>query len=190
MSLAGNRISDVSFLEWLPGLTRLGLGNNNIADIEPLGSLVNLSELGLSHNAITDISPLASLPNVAWLWLQENNIADIGALVVNGSIIEGHSVDLRDNPLDTRSTEVFLPQLQKRKVTIEWKTPARDVRALSFGDINLELALRAAINKPSGDIYPDDLTRLDSPQCAAEKIKSLGGLENCTGAGDAQSGRK
>ena len=62
LSLAGNRISDVSSLSGLIYLRHLNLKENVISDISPLTGLINLDLLELQNNLISDFSPLKSLP--------------------------------------------------------------------------------------------------------------------------------
>ncbi len=55
-------------------------------------------------------------------------------------------------------------------------TPA----GLTFADANLKAAIRAAVNKPTGDIYAVDVLALTSLNLAALGITDLGGLEEVT----------
>ena len=49
-----------------------------------------------------------------------------------------------------------------------------------FPDANLEAAIREAIGKPAGDIYPADLEGLTTLYAWDKSIVDLGGLEHCT----------
>lgn len=51
---------------------------------------------------------------------------------------------------------------------------------VTFADANLEAAVRTAISKPTGSIYPSDLAPLTSLDAGGCGIVNLGGLENCT----------
>lgn len=51
---------------------------------------------------------------------------------------------------------------------------------LTFADVNLEAAIRAAIGKPAGPIYQSDLDALVTLDAAGRGIKKLNGLEHCT----------
>jgi hypothetical protein len=52
---------------------------------------------------------------------------------------------------------------------------------IAFPDPNLEAAIREAIGKPTGDIYPSDLEGLTSFDAQGRNITNLSGLEYCTG---------
>jgi len=56
----------------------------------------------------------------------------------------------------------------------------RSLAAISFPDRNLEAAIRAAVGKPTGEIYETDLENLTSLYAADRDIISLTGLENAT----------
>jgi Leucine-rich repeat (LRR) protein len=51
---------------------------------------------------------------------------------------------------------------------------------IAFPDPNLEAAIREAIGKPTGDIYPSDLAGLTSLDAQGRSIVNLTGLEHCT----------
>ena len=51
---------------------------------------------------------------------------------------------------------------------------------VKFPDPNLEAAIRAAINKPEGAIYPADLDGLKSLNPSGKNIKDIAGLEYCS----------
>ncbi len=52
---------------------------------------------------------------------------------------------------------------------------------VEFPDANLEAAIREAIGKPTGDIYPSDLKGLTSLDASNRGVADLTGLEHCTG---------
>ena len=58
---------------------------------------------------------------------------------------------------------------------------ARGENAVSFADSNLESFVRGVINKPSGDIFPADLSLLTRLDAQSLNISDLSGLEYCTG---------
>jgi Leucine-rich repeat (LRR) protein len=51
--------------------------------------------------------------------------------------------------------------------------------SVNFADHNLEAAVREAIAKPEGTIYPSDLADLTSLDASDRNITNLSGLENC-----------
>ena len=75
--LRWKEINDISFLKYLPLLTKLDLENNQILDINILKDLNQLSELNLKDNKITDISALKDLKQLSKLNLINNQISDI-----------------------------------------------------------------------------------------------------------------
>ena len=78
--LLGCRVSDVSPVAKLTGLTRLGLAGNRISDIAPLVKLTDLKWLELADNKISDVSPLAQLKNLTWLHVGGNMVSDFSPL--------------------------------------------------------------------------------------------------------------
>jgi len=61
---------------------------------------------------------LADLTGLWWLDLSDNNISDILPLLTNSGIAEGDFVDLRGNPLNSTSVDVYIPQLEEKGVTL------------------------------------------------------------------------
>ena len=114
-----NQITDVSPLSNLTNLWQLHIGENRtISDVSPLSNLTGLTWLALGGNLITDISALSNLTNLGTLWLYENNISDLAPLVANRGLGSGDEVDLRTNPLSTRSRNTHVPALQARGVEV------------------------------------------------------------------------
>lgn len=118
--LGFNQISDISALYCLTNLSLLDLSANKISDTSALSNLANLAVLELSHNEISNISALSNLTNLAVLFLSTNQISDISPLVENSGLSSGHFVYLTDNPLSTRSLDVYIPQLEERGVDVSW----------------------------------------------------------------------
>ncbi len=114
-------IKDITPLSKLRNLTTLNLFYNKIiSDITPLANLTSLIELRLGSNNISDISPLSNLTNLQELYLSYNRIIDIGPLLENVGLNQGDIVSLRNNPLSQQSINVYIPELQKRGVEVEW----------------------------------------------------------------------
>ena len=106
-------IRDLSGLERCTNLTELDLSDNEIEDISALGSFTNLKSLNLSHNLIQDISPLRNLSSLQHgvLNLSYNRITDISPLLALPHL---EALILTGNPLDRRSVEEILPQLEQK----------------------------------------------------------------------------
>ena len=146
LELGRNGITDIASLSNLTNLEELRLGDNQMTDISPLSDLTGLRELELDDNRIVDISSLADLINLRYLgindnnvrniyslrnltqlgdgsydvdlYLRGNNISDIRPLVENPGIDDGDTIDLRYNPLDYVSTNIYIPQLLQRGVMV------------------------------------------------------------------------
>ena len=67
LSLANNKITDISALVSLGGLTTLNLNNNSVSNLAPLANLNNLRTLYLDNNPVTDLSPLYSISSLTSL---------------------------------------------------------------------------------------------------------------------------
>ncbi len=116
--ISHNQISNISPLANLTNLREVWLGHNQISNISPLANLTNLTSLSLDVNQISNISPLANLTNLTVLSLGHNQISDIYPLVQNDGLGTGDTVWLEQNPLSSNSTEIYIPQLQARGVTV------------------------------------------------------------------------
>jgi hypothetical protein len=122
LSLGWNHVLDITPLSELTELTYLDLSNNlELEDIKSLESLTNLSSLYLWGNEIRDLSSLRELTNLNILDLNQNKITDILPLVENTGLGEGDKLNLRSNPLNDISINVYIPQLQKRGLEVLWK---------------------------------------------------------------------
>jgi Leucine-rich repeat (LRR) protein len=80
LDLSDNRVSDVSPLKDLVGLTNLSLIDNQVSDISALRHLTNLTRLELSYNQVIDISTIGYLINLTYLSLDGNPISDFSPL--------------------------------------------------------------------------------------------------------------
>jgi Leucine-rich repeat (LRR) protein len=96
LDLDGNRIIDLSFLQYLPKLRLLSLANNKVKDISavaslselefleifinyiaelnPLMGLAKLTSLNCSRTAVTDIAPLMGMKQLRMLWIMNNKL--------------------------------------------------------------------------------------------------------------------
>jgi Leucine-rich repeat (LRR) protein len=92
------------------------LSVNYVEDISVLSGMYRLQTLQLHMNRVSDISVLTQLASLNELGLMGNSVSSIEALVHNGGLGTGDTVDLCDNPLDAISVETYIPQLQTRGV--------------------------------------------------------------------------
>ncbi|MCY4015521.1 MAG: leucine-rich repeat domain-containing protein [Gammaproteobacteria bacterium] len=118
LALSDNRVVDISSLAELANLTRLELGQNEIVDISRLEELDRLHWLALEGNAITDIAPLGALASLSSVYLWDNRITDIRSLVDNAGIGANDLVLLWRNPLDARSQDGHIADLEARDVRV------------------------------------------------------------------------
>lgn len=120
LDLHSNHIGEISAVANLSSLTSLRLDSNQISNISSLADFTNLTELHLGSNQISDISPLAKLTNLIRLNLRNNQISDISPLVQNEGLGTGDLVNLQANPLSSDSTNMYIPLLQARGVTVDY----------------------------------------------------------------------
>lgn len=140
LTLSYNNISDLSpLLEALP-LSSIYLSNNQISDISPLSNMILLRSIHSEKNQITDITPLSNLLLLEYVDLDSNNINDISAFsdlpFIHGIHLSGNEISnveplvnnpylgwddyvyLYDNPLDSMSINVYIPQLINRGIWV------------------------------------------------------------------------
>lgn len=135
LSLFRNEITDIAPISKVTELYSLDMSKNNIKDISALSSLAKLNRLSSYANRISDISALANLPNLSSVILEDNLITDISALskqplyeiklagnkindikpLVDNTNLKNTNIDLRWNPLNQKSINEHIPELQKRK---------------------------------------------------------------------------
>jgi Leucine-rich repeat (LRR) protein len=75
LSIANNKLSDISFVDNLPNLKELNIAGNNLKDINILSDNNNLNILDASYNNISKVSSLAK--NVTTLNVAHNKITDL-----------------------------------------------------------------------------------------------------------------
>ncbi len=99
-------------------LALLDLWNNDINDISAFSGMTVLHTFYLGQNRVSDISVLAGLTNLTWFDLHSNYITCIEPLVNNpGGGVDDY-VNLYDNPLDSLSINIYIPQLQSQGVYV------------------------------------------------------------------------
>jgi Leucine-rich repeat (LRR) protein len=104
----------------LEKLTELSANRESITDLTGLEYCTNLESLELEDNPISDISALSKLTNLEELWLEGNQIRGIKPLVSNSGLSKGDLMFLEGNPLSSTSIKVYIPQLEKRGVNVEF----------------------------------------------------------------------
>ncbi|MEA1993224.1 MAG: leucine-rich repeat domain-containing protein [Euryarchaeota archaeon] len=140
--LGRNDISSIFPISCLVELTKLDLSNNEIRSIAPLSSLKNIQCLNIRQNEIRDITPIKKMTEMGEgkekqtgleLDLSDNLISDIDPLTLNPGIDEDDTINISNNPLNSKSIERYIPVLQERGVKLIWRpikndTPAEERR--------------------------------------------------------------
>ena len=178
LNLTDNQITDILPLSGLTSLVLLYLANNQITDVSPLsrpGPQLRLF-LDISSNQITDLSPLTGLTSLIELIMSDNQISDISPLLENSGLGEGDLADLRRNPLDNDSVNVYIAALEERGVSVLVSGAVVDIP-----DANLRAAVESALGKESGEtITTDEIAPLTELHAVASGISDLTGLEYAT----------
>ena len=202
LDASGRAIESLAGIEALSALRVLDLSSNAIADIAPLSALDRLISLHLRNNQIADLAPLQFLPALDGLDLADNQLNDLAALVANPALKVNDTIDLRGNQLSNLAIAAQLPALVGRRVfvlhrrahraataersghaadaviAVEKETDAEGPEPLTFADPQFEAAVREAIDKPLGALYPSDVANLTTLDARDRSISDLGGVEN------------
>jgi CHAT domain-containing protein/Tfp pilus assembly protein PilF len=144
LSLASNKIADLSPLSKLNNLEFLYLGQNQIENLQPLSGLSNLLGLFLEANQIADVKPLTGLINLTTLNLSKNQVADITAL---SALTKLTNFDLTSNPIPASEADGLT---QKNKELFKQKTDNADKlmqEASQLFDKETATAYREALQK-------------------------------------------
>jgi internalin A len=144
LNLTGNSISDISPLSEL-NLTDLSTSNNQIADVTPLSGMRQLSYLDLGGNAVTNIKPISELHQLSYLNVSNNQVDDFSPLA---GLTRLENVFLSGNPAEDFSP---LADIYSSLKTTDFVILS-DHDAVPFSDPVLETAIRAAMDRPDGDI--------------------------------------
>ncbi len=154
------------------GITTLNLSGLNISLLDGLQHFTSLTTLSLTDNLIVDLSPLQGLANLKTVTLAANEVRDIEPLVDNPALANGSSVILVGNPLSTLSRTTYVTTMKDRGATV-----TADAFAVTFADSLLEVAVRAALMQPTGDLLHLDLETITTLDVAADSIADLSGIE-------------
>ena len=150
------------------GITTLNLSGLNISLLDGLQHFTSLTTLSLTDNLIVDLSPLQGLANLKTVTLAANEVRDIEPLVDNPALAIGSSVILVGNPLSILSRTTYVTTMQARGATV-----TADAFAVTFADSVREVAVRAALMQPTGDLLHLDLETVTTLDVAADSIADL-----------------
>ncbi len=101
-------IRDLTGIEKMPNLKRLGLDYHQIVDITPLAHLTQLQELSLNGNPIEDFTPLSNLTQLKALHISRNQIENLEPLTKLKQLTE---LDLSHNQIENLEPLINLKQL-------------------------------------------------------------------------------
>lgn len=179
LSLADNRISDVSALSSLGGLVTLELSRNSISSIAPLSALTGLRTLYLDANPITDFTPLYALKNLATLSIKdieitEKQLADLSAALPGCAIhCEEATADVLEITLGGRTFSSDVVELDLSGLAIS------DISSLSNCKNLITLNLS---NNNIYDISPlmdiPELSNLNIANNTVSDLRPLMGIRN------------
>jgi len=113
-------VTDISPIANLKKLKVIKFDLNPVGDITAVKNLTELEWLYLADCNISDISPIENLVSLKRLRLWNNQITDILPLVNNRGLGPGDIVALDGNPLNEKSINDYIPDLQFRGVFVSW----------------------------------------------------------------------
>jgi Leucine-rich repeat (LRR) protein len=105
----------------------------------------------------------------------EGEVVDLVAVPDTGHQFVGWTGDV-DMVSNVNAASTTITMNDNHSITANFEE-----QAVTFPDPNLAAAIREAIGKPTGDIYPSDLHGLTSLDAPERGIMDLTGLEHCTG---------
>ena len=197
---ANEDIFDLSALRYCTGLKQLTLTNIAATDLSPLSALTELEGLSLRKSKASDYSALAALTNLNWLELAESPVTDLTPLagLTNLEALTLCYTDATDlGPLQNM-TKLFGLKLEGTPVkdyspitALYFNLRKRDFilpepGVVRFFDELLEERVRKAMNKPDGNITPEEaaavtLLDLSQDENSETSIAILQGLEAFSG---------
>ncbi len=150
LDLDGNRISDLSFLQYLPKLRLLCVGNNKITDISSIGSLSELEYLEIFINHISELNPLTGLPKLTSLNCSRTAVTDVTLLLAMKQL---KMLWIMNNKLEKEDVDKLTESLPDCKIV------SRGSNATAGGwrdnDLYYEFEVKAGLAQPTP---PPELT--------------------------------
>ena len=124
LSLAGNRLQDISKLSALGGLVTLNLSGNQIRDLTPLASLTGLRTLYLDGNPIEDLTPL-------------NAIGTLTSLSIKNISVSAQQLSDLSSALPNCAIHSEQAQLEQQDISFGGKTFASDITDLDLSEMGI-----------------------------------------------------
>ena len=176
-----HQISDLTGLEFAPGLRRIDLTDNDVTDLSPLAHAPNIRELRVGGEiSVSDVRPLAALRKLRLLQVSHGRVQDISGL---GGLVELRELDLRFNEISDISALAGLTNLELLSLD---KNPVSDLSPLA-GLTRLErLWMRYAM---VSDVSPlANLGRLGSLDLRGNLVADISPLKSSRFASGCYSG--
>lgn len=173
LTISGQEITDLSFLENLSHLKRLDLsGCSILADLDVLGTLPALEELYLEGCSISSISFLENAPALKILNLGSNAIGNLSAL---SSVTTLQQLDLANNAVSDLTPLSGLTELT-------WLNLAENVLTdmTPLGTCSKLTGLDVSDNKLTSIAAVQNLTGLNSFRAEKNQITDCAALALCT----------
>ena len=143
--LTVQRVTDLSGVEHLTGLTKLEVSGGGLTDITPLASLSNLRELSLLRQNLGDLSPLAQLSELRVLNLEDSKVTDVSPLA---SLNMLEQLNVKHNKLRSLEPLASIPGLN-----IEWSGNLVDSPTIPF---SRGLTIGEVVLKSGADSIPSN----------------------------------
>ena len=145
ISIVGENLTDISFLENANRLTHLNLAKNNVTDTAPLAKVSSLLWLDLSENPISNMKNLPS-ESLEVFWCRK---CLISSWEVSSKMNALREISLRDNQMTTIDIAEF---------------PSLQVVFLTGNQITDPSSLAGVQRIKSVDLYGNPIERDDCPQ--------------------------
>ena len=166
LSLAGNRITDVSALSGMGGLSTLNLSNNSVSDLWALTTLTGLKTLYLDNNPVTNLEPLCHITSLTNL--------SIKGIPITGGQLETLSRALPNCAIHSDETEKELQSISLGGTTFSSEVTELDLSGMGIYDIS---ALSGCRNLTRLDLSGNNITDL-SPLMNLPALKWLNVSDN------------
>ena len=154
LDLSYNKLTNITFLKELKGITKLYLNNNYLTGVNFLGELKNLTTIDLSKNNLFDFRFLKDLENLTSLDLRDSNLTSVNFLEELRNLT---SLDLSNNKLRDFSFLFKLKSLTSLNLSYNKLTKAKSLKELK----NLT-SLNLSYNKISTTSFLKELNNLNS----------------------------
>ncbi len=182
LSISGDNIVDISFIEKLIGLKDLTLYTSNLSDISAIQNLTNLERLHLVLSEVTDINALKSLSKLKYLSFSCNimSLTDISPI--------GNLTNLEDLSISCPNTHIYgnSPLSDISPLSNLKKLHTLHLNGLSINDISAlsgltQLTFLSLYENKISSMEPlSDLTNLTYLALSYNQLTNLYGIDKLT----------